>query len=153
MKNYSLSLLFAVLILSASVVASAAEVSVTLSITKSELKTGEVPHFVIMVRAISSRVKVMKFAARSDLREAYARLSVLSNGQKVNVPIMISDPGPTDTSDYVELAAEQTLTFEHDGAPAVLSKLPAGVYSASVKLWPDWRSEPVESNSVSFRVR
>lgn len=57
-----------------------------------------------------------------------------------NIPQMISDPGPTSETDYIELKAGRELLFEHDGKPQDLSRLPPGTYTASVKL----RPAPVE---------
>jgi len=97
-------------------------------------------------------MRVMKFAARTDLRDTYARLFVTHNGAPVDVPRLISDPGPTSESDYLELSPGKEFTFTHNGSPFALSKLPPGDYVAIVKLQPDWSLEAVESNAVSFHV-
>ena len=125
---------------------------VTLSPQQQVVKGGETPRFVVEVRAVGTSVRIMKFAVRGDLRDNYARIRVTRNGKEVDVPIMISDPGPTSDSDYELLGPDQRVSFEHRGTPFVLAQLPPGDYSATVALQPDWKDTPVTSNSVSFTV-
>lgn len=104
------------------------------------------------VRAVRTPVRVVKFAVRNDLRDNYARIRVTRNGKDIDVPILISDPGPTSDSAYQLLAPAQRVSFEHRGTPFLLGKLPPGDYSATVALRPDWKDTPVTSNNVSFTV-
>jgi hypothetical protein len=127
-------------------------VMVTLSPQQQIVKSGESPRFVVEVRAVGTSVRIMKFAARGDLRDNYARIRVTRNGKEIHVPIMISDPGPTGDSAYELLMPEQRVSFEHRGTPFMLAKLPPGDYSATVALQPDWKDTPVASNSVLFTV-
>ena len=129
-----------------------AEAVVTLSPQQQVVKNGESPRFVVEVRAVGTPVRIMKFAARSDLRDNYARIRVTRNGKEIDVPIMISDPGPTSDSAYELLKPGQRLSFEHRGTPFLLTKLPPGAYSATVAVQPDWKDTPVASNSVLFTV-
>lgn len=130
----------------------AGEVVVTLSPQQQIVKSGESPRFVVEVKAVGTAVRVMKFAAREDLRDNYARIRVTRSGKQIDVPIMISDPGPTSDSAYEVLMPDQRMSFEHRGTPFVLARLPLGDYSATVALQPDWKDPPVASNSVSFTV-
>lgn len=130
----------------------AGEVGVTLSPQQQVVRGGETPRFVVEVRAVGTSVRVMKFAVRGDFRDNYARIRVTRNGKEVNVPIMISDPGPTSDSDYELLERDQSVSFEHRGTPFALAQLPPGDYAATVALRPDWRDTPVKSNSVYFTV-
>jgi len=125
---------------------------VTLSPDEQTVKQGTPPRFVVQIEAASGPLRVLKFGARDDLKHAYARVMLTRSGSPVEVPRVISDPGPTSDSDYVDLRPGQKMTFVHDGMPLVLSRLPPGDYSARVKVWPDWRSDPVLSNRVAFRV-
>lgn len=127
-------------------------VLVTLSPRQQIVRSGETPRFVVKAKAVGASLRIMKFAVRDDLRDNYARIRVTRNGMDVDVPIVISDPGPTAGADYALLAPGRQMVFEHQGTPFVLSKLPPGDYSAKVSLQPDWRDVPVASNSVSFRV-
>ena len=127
-------------------------VVVTLSPPQQVVKSGESPRFVVEVKAVGTSVRIMKFAARDDLRDNYARIRVTRSGKQVAVPIMISDPGPTSDSAYERLMPGQRMSFEHRGTPFLLAKLPPGDYSAKVSLQPDWKDAPVASNSVSFTV-
>ena len=128
------------------------EVVVTLSPQQQAVKSGESPRFVVEVRAVGTSVRIMRFAARGDLRDNYARIQVTRNGNKVDVPITISDPGPTDDSAFDLLLPGQRVSFEHRGTPFMLSKLPPGDYSVTVALRPDWKDTAVTSNSVVFTV-
>jgi hypothetical protein len=143
---------FAALLISGALAADGQEVIVRLTPTNQVVKRGDTPSFVVTVVAKKSKVRVMKFGARGDLRDSYARLVVTHNGSPIEVPRLISDPGPTGESDYDELPLGKELSFTHDGLPFVLSKLPPGDYAAVVKLQPDWRAEAVTSNTASFRV-
>jgi hypothetical protein len=116
------------------------------------VKRGDSPRFVVTVEAASALVRVMKFGKRGDLRDNYARLVVTRNGMPVEVPRVISDPGPTSAGDYIDLALGKSMSFTHTGSPFALSELPPGTYSAVVRLQADWTVEPVESNAVSFQV-
>jgi hypothetical protein len=101
-------------------------------------------------------VKVFKFKERSDLRQHYAWITIKKNGNTVDdIPQAISDLGPPSESDYLQLRKGEELAFEHDRSPQDLSVLPAGTYTASVKVWPDWGgdAEPAYSNVVTFRVK
>ena len=130
----------------------AGEVVVTLAPERQVIHSGESPRFVVEVRAVGTSVRIMKFASRGDLRDNYAKLRVTQNGKNVDVPRMISDPGPTSDSAYELLMPNQRLSFEHRGTPFLLAKLPPGEYSATVALQPDWKDTPVKSNNVLFTV-
>ena len=130
----------------------AGEVVVTLAPERQVIQSGESPRFVVEVRAVGTSVRIMKFASRGDLRDNYAKLRVTQNGKNVDVPRMISDPGPTSDSAYELLMPNQRLSFEHRGTPFLLAKLPPGDYSATVALQPDWKDAPVKSNNVLFTV-
>jgi hypothetical protein len=130
----------------------AAEIEVTLGPQVQTVKLGTRPQFVVTVSPITTTQRIMKFAERSDLRHNYAELTVTQNGKRVEVPRIISDPGPTSDSDYIQLNPGQRLAFGHDGLPYILTELPPGNYSAVVVLRPDWRLEGATSNVVSFTV-
>jgi len=132
--------------------ASGGNLVVHLSPAEQHITQGSTPLFSITVVATSSAVKVMRFASRADLKDNYASLLVSQSGKKVEVPAIISDPGATLESDYFNLLPGHRMTFAHNGSPLMLSKLPVGTYSVKVKLFPDWRAQPVWSNSVSLHV-
>jgi len=136
----------------ASISANAADVAVTLAPPDQVVPRGTKPRFVVLVKVTETTQSVMNFAERQDLRDNYARLMVTRNGAPVDVPVIISDPGPTRASDYVELHPGESLVFEHEGLPLILSELPVGTYAAVIKLQRDWSISGVVSNAVSFRV-
>jgi hypothetical protein len=152
MKRRARCTLAMALMFLATVSACAAEVQVALAPQTQTVKAGAKPSFVVTVTATASGQRVMKFGERTDLRDSYARLIVTKDGTPVDVPVLISDPGPTNANDYVSLSTGQTISFVHDGSPQLLSTLSPGRYSAVVKLWPDWRLPPVSSNSVALIV-
>ena len=127
-------------------------VVVTLLPASQIVKRGIAPRFVVHAKAIGDPLRIMKFGVRPDLRDNYAVIRVTRNGKAIDVPVAISDPGPTSDSDYVALQPRQSISFEHRGTPLLLSDLPPGEYVAKVKLQPDWRDASTDSNSVSFRV-
>ncbi len=126
-------------------VSNAAEISVTLTSASAEFKLGETPRFSVTVQALAPTVKIWKNGSR--------RLTILKDGKHVDVPVRIADPAPPTATDYMVLVQDQKWTFAHDGAPLVLTQLAAGQYAASIKVWPDWNAEPVESNTVVFRMK
>ena len=130
----------------------AGEVKVLLSPQRQVVKSGEPPRFVVEVMAIRSPVRIMKFAARDDLRDNYARIRVTQNGKQIDVPRAISDPGPTGDSAYELLLPNQRVSFEHRGTPFLLGRLPPGDYTAIVAVQADWKDTPVASNSAVFTV-
>jgi hypothetical protein len=147
---------FGILVLAATLVTSTfandAEFEVTLAPPEQIVKRGETLRFVVTVRAIASRRRVLKFGERGDFRDNYAQLVVTRNGERVEVPRAISDPGPIGEADYVQLALGEAVEFEHRGQPYWLAALPSGTYSAIVKVRADWKSDAVVSRPVSFTV-
>ena len=113
---------------------------------------GDRPRFVVAVKAIDAPRRVLRFSERGDFRANYARVVVTRHGKGVKLRQVIADPGPASERDYILLGPGETLTFQHDGEPFDLTELPPGIYSAVVKVQPDWREQSVVSNSVSFVV-
>lgn len=113
---------------------------------------GQTPRFVVTIQAVETEQRVLKFNTRRSLRDNYAKLIISREGKLIDTPRAISDPGPTSESDYMKLGAGEAFSFEHDGQPLALTGLAPGNYSALIKLWSDWRSAPVLSNSVSFTI-
>ena len=152
MNRRSVHLAISIALLASTSFAWAGGLVVKLSPQQQVVRSGETPRFVVEVRAGDTSVRIMKFATRGDLRDNYARIRVTRNGKEIDVPILISDPGPTSDSDYELLAPDQRVSFEHRGTPFLLAKLAPGNYSATVALQPDWKDNPVASNSVLFTV-
>jgi hypothetical protein len=127
-------------------------ISVRLEPLSQSVSVGQTPQFRVTVRAGSNLARVMKYGDREDLRHNYARLLVTQKGARVELVPYISDPGPTDAKDYVDLAPGASITFTHDGSPYPLRHLKQGSYSAYVLLQPDWSMEPIKSNIVGVKV-
>ena len=152
MNSRFLQICILVSMLVASMLASGAEIEVTLAPLQQTVKRGETPRFAVTVKAIAAVPRIMKFADRQDLRDNYAELIVTRGGKRIEVPRAISDPGPTGENDYLRLGPGKSVKFEHDGQPYMLSALASGTYSATVKLRTDWGADAVMSNHVSFTV-
>ena len=124
----------------------AGDVVVTLSPQRQVVKSGETPRFIVQVTAVGTAVRILKFAIRGDLRDTYARVRSTRNGEEIDVPVVISDPGPTSDSDYELLLPDHRVSFEHRGTPFLLAKLPPGDYSALVALQPDWKDSSLATS-------
>lgn len=91
---------------------------------------------------------MLKFKDRSDLKHNYARIRIKRNGNTVDdIPGMISDPGPTSESDYLQLMTGETYIFEHDGLPLDLTELRSGVY---IPLPSEWNQTGMRSPSTQM---
>ncbi len=129
------------------------EIAATLALQRLDVGKGETPEFVVTVRPLQPSVRVLNWAARSDLRQNYAQITVTLQGKVVEVPRTMADPGPITDGDYRVLKKGEQLVFRHDGAPLSLKSLAPGGYTARVQVWSDWNAAPVWSNAVAFRVR
>ena len=125
---------------------------VSLTPSKQHFAQGGAPLFQISIQAVSKPQKVLKFQTRGDLKDTYVHLLITESNKEVELPVFISDPGPIDETDYVELAPGEQLKFAHNGFPLAVSKLPAGTYSVRVSLQPDWSADPIWSNTVTLNV-
>ena len=129
------------------------EVRVTLSPVQQTVRVSEAPRFTVKVEAISGPLRVLNLIDRQDLKDNYARVTITRDGKEVEGLLSaISDPGPTDDSDYISLKSGESISFAHDGSPLALDHLAPGVYVVTVNLSYDWGAKAVPSNAVIFRV-
>lgn len=118
-----------------------------------EVHIGEPPVFVVAVRATTASIRIFNFSDREDLRRHHVTITIKQDGNTVDVPSAISDPGPSSEADLTTLEPGGKFAFEYNGYPANLSHLPVGTYTASVTMWRDPESKPVRSNVAAFRVK
>jgi hypothetical protein len=115
-------------------------VEVTLGVSTPNVKVGTRPGFYVSIANKGTRpVRVLdtRNGRRADLQDAYFELFVLRDGRIVDVPILISDPGPIAATDYVALAPGERLELRSLSHKRVLERLPPGVYSAFILFWQD----------------
>lgn len=148
LKNF---LIFCVMLIPSSF-ACADGILVTLSPNEQIITQGQTPYFVISAKAIGKPLRIIKFSKRGDLKDSYAKIRVTQNGKDVDVPIGISDPGPTNDLDYEILKVGQSISFEHRGEPLSLAELLPGMYEDTLKFRSNWSAKSVNSNRVIFKV-
>jgi hypothetical protein len=115
-------------------------VEVTLGTSTPKVKVGTRPTFYVSIAnndAQPVRVLNARDSRRTDLQEAYFELFVLSEGSIVDVPMLISDPGPISNYDYLTLGSGERLEVRPLSYKRVIERLPPGVYSAFILFWRD----------------
>lgn len=108
--------------------------------TTPSVKVGAKPRFSARVRNGTGRaVRLLDIreGRRPDLQESYFELVVTRDGEVVDVPIVISDPGPIDDTDVFELTPGRELEVRDVKYTRDLSELPVGEYEAFVLFWRD----------------
>jgi hypothetical protein len=129
----------------------ASDLTVILTPNEQTILQGETPRFTVNVSATGSYI-VLNLAKRRDLKDTFAQLIVENALGPASVPRFISDPGPTNASDYINIDSRSGLTFSHDGFPFALSELPPDTYTVSIQYRSDWSAVPVVSNKVTLTV-
>ena len=131
-----------------------AELRVILSPEQQVVVAGEIPVFSVRIEAVGTPSRVMRLNERDDLRVNYARLRITENGQPVELPRAISDPGSVGPNDHLVFKPGQSMHLVHRGEPFGLGELRPGSYVAKVTLHQELVGGSVtESNSVKVNVR
>jgi hypothetical protein len=115
-------------------------IEVTLSTSTPRLTVGTRPQFSVVVTnrsGRSARVLDVRDGRRRDLQDAYFELVIVRDGRSVDLPIMISDPGPISNADYLVLNPDERLDVGELSYKRVAERLPAGEYTAFVLFWGD----------------
>lgn len=142
--TFALALLFA-----GSVAAS--ELTVVLAPTEQSILQGETPRFTVNVNA-TGPYRVLNLAKRRDLKDNLTQPIVENALGPASVPRFISDTGPTNASDYINIDSRSSLTFSYEGFPFALSELPPDTYTVFIQYRSDWSTAPVVSNKVTLSV-
>jgi hypothetical protein len=131
--------------------------SLSLEVVEPAIGVGTTPTFRLTVKNTSERAeKVLDIRRRPDLQDTYYELEVTKDGERVNVPRAISDPGPINDEAFLSLAPGESVTFVLSRFAQALERLPPGRYEASVRFWQDpYQGHETSYNSpeVSFTVR
>jgi hypothetical protein len=124
--------------------------SVRLIAATPRVKIGERPEFSVVVSNNDDRpirILDLRNGRRPDLHNTYLELLVLESGHRVETMVYFSDPGPTSSRDFLQLAPHARVEFRQIRYTAFLEKLPAGAYEALVLFWQD----PAESHTKRCR--
>lgn len=90
---------------------------------------------------------------RGDLQDTYFDLEVTHDGKLVDVPRIISDPGPIRDDDFVVLKPGESLTYELTRFASAWNQLPEGEYTAVAIFWrPGERKEKYPSSEAKFKI-
>jgi hypothetical protein len=123
---------------SPTVVQACQAIDVTVATSTPTVMVGRRPQFSVVVANNSTRpVRVLdvRSGRRTDLQDVYFELFVVKNGRVVDLPMVISDPGPISEDDYLELTAGEQMDVRPLSHKRVTEDLPQGEYSAFVLFW------------------
>ena len=113
----------------------------SLEVVAETVKVGEVPKFKLTIRNEGDRPeRIIDLSAgrRADLQDTYYDLELRRDGRiLVDIPRMISDPGPVRENDFFVLMPHETVTFELTRFAVGLQFLTTGKYQAQVRFWQD----------------
>jgi hypothetical protein len=110
----------------------------SLETTSPTVKAGEVPKFKLTIcneGDCPERIIDLTSGCRPDLQDSIYDLEVTQGGKEVDVPRIISDPGPIVENDFLELKPGEKVSFELTRFPSMFGMLPVGFYQARVRFW------------------
>jgi hypothetical protein len=114
------------------------------------VKVGEVPSFKLTIRNAGDgpqRVIDLSGGRRADLQDTYYDLEVTRDGRVlVDIPRMISDPGPIQEKDFLLLKPGEKATFELTRFAVGIQFLPPGEYQARIR----FRQDPLQPANRDF---
>jgi hypothetical protein len=125
--------------------------SVALSPLEQSIKSGDTPHFEVVVKT-AEQARVLDVVRRGDVRDKLVKPKIWGGNDLDDLPVSLLPLGPVGDGDYLDLKAGESIRFEYDGLPLVLSKLGPGSYKLVVRYRADWSSQPVQSNPVTLQV-
>ena len=112
------------------------EISVATSTPK--VRAGTRPAFSVTVTNNghrSARVLDVRNGRRNDLQDTYYELFILQGGRVMDLPAVISDPGPISDADYVVVKPGERVDVRPLSYRRVTERLPPGEYSAFILFW------------------
>jgi hypothetical protein len=111
---------------------------VTVATPTPRIRAGTRPQFSVIVTNKSSRsIRVLdvRDGRRNDLQDVYFELVIVQDGRVVDLPTVISDPGPISNADYLVLNPGERLDVRRLSYKRVAERLAAGEYAAFVLFW------------------
>jgi hypothetical protein len=112
--------------------------NVTVAISAPVVKAGTRPQFSIVVTNKSDRpmrVLDVRNGRRNDLQDTYFELFIVEGSRVVDLPSVISDPGPISDVDYAVLQPGERFEVRPLSYKRVAERLPPGHYSAFILFW------------------
>lgn len=134
------------------------DLSVSLTPEASEIKIGKRPEFSVAISNDTDkplRVLDVRHGRRVDLLQTYFELFVARHKRVVEIPVVISDPGPVSAGDFIELQRGQRVEISRIGYTRALETLSPGRYDAYILFWRDPSEPPTtrcRSTSARFTV-
>ena len=87
--------------------------SVSLKVTHSVVKSGELPKLELKIENISDKeVRILNISGRVDLQDTYCEAIFLKDGNSFNYNVAISDPGSVRDQDFVILSSGKELVID-----------------------------------------
>ena len=114
----------------------AAEVTVATSTPM--VTAGTRPQFSVVVANKSDRsmrVLDVRNGRRNDLQDSYFELFIVEGRQVIDLPSVISDPGPIADADYAVLKPGERIEVRPLSYTRLAERLPPGKYSAFILFW------------------
>jgi hypothetical protein len=102
------------------------------------VRAGTRPQFSVVVANKSERsmrVLDVRNGRRNDLQDRYFELFILEGRHVIDIPSVISDPGPTADADYAVLKPGERIEVRPLSYTRVAERLPPGKYSAFILFW------------------
>jgi hypothetical protein len=121
--------------------------ALTLDVVQPIILAGTAPRFRLTLHNVSDHpCRILDADRRVDLQHTYYELVVLKDGKPVDVPTIISDPGPVSDADWLEIPPNGAKSFILTNFPQRFETLPPGVYQAYVSFWRD----PFQSHATAY---
>lgn len=130
-------------------------IDVRIATATPSLRAGSRPQFSLALTNRSSRstrVLDVRNGRRNDLQDVYFELFVVQGVRIVDLPTVISDPGPIADTDYAALKPGERMDVRPLSYKRMLERLPEGEYSAFVLFWQN-PAEPHTSRCRSSDIR
>ncbi len=122
--------------------------SLSLQLVDSHIRQGDTPKFRLTLTNISNNTsQILNIDRRVDLQHTYYKLVVTKDAHPVDVPVIISDPGPITASDWIKVPSGGTRTFLLSNFPDRYQELQPGIYKAYVRFWRD----PSKSHVTAYQ--
>ena len=133
----------------------AAEVAVATSTPV--VRAGTRPEFSVVVANKSDasiRVLDVRNGRRNDLQDAYFELVIVEGRRVVDLPSVISDPGPISDADYTVLKPGERIRVRSLSYTRSAERLSPGKYSAFILFWqnPETGTSRCRSSEARFVV-
>jgi hypothetical protein len=111
---------------------------VTVATSTPMIRAGTRPEFSVIVANKSDRamrVLDVRNGRRNDLQDTYFELLVVESGRVVDLPVVISDPGPVADIDYADLKPGERIEVRPLSYKRATERLLPGKYAAFILFW------------------